>query len=569
MFTSAELIEALHRRQRRSLRPLPAAGEYPPGWRAWFAALRERMGTIRGATAEAMVALLAGRELRLPPPRMPALNDWQAFATLWRQQWHPASSEDRGVRIAALAIALLSQLFIAIFLLWLAYARYGGEPEPPRGEDVVQVEFIGDGTPEDQGGGAASGPAPEPAAADAPAASGGAAVAARPSTSQTSTRRITEVALAPSAPIAPSRVEPALVPPEAPATSAQPVQVTEAPPVEDAPFVLPPPTPRVVDLPRAAVKVPELAQQARDIEMVEVPTAPTTRREVRVPTASVTVPELDTRVETLPAPPQPLAGAAVVAREATLPRAEITVPGLAVEPGALPMGSRRSAEADGQGQGQAPGSGETASLGTAADAGSQGAGADGNAARAGGTAVAGTGGGQAAGTNRGAGSDPLAPPGAWPGARPGDDWGLSDRYQAGGQAGSGLFDENGRPRLPPEVKPEAGGGLPPGTVTADIEDLDREGTWLKRPPIGYDPTRFDRYWLPGGNLLEEWVRRGIKEVTVRIPGTTKNIHCVVSLLALGGACGVDDPDMQDQEAEARPPPDIPWKPELQDDQDAL
>jgi hypothetical protein len=183
--------------------------------------------------------------------------------------------------------------------------------------------------------------------------------------------------------------------------------------------------------------------------------------------------------------------------------------------------------------------------------------------------VAGTGGGQATGDNPGAGAESGAPPGAWATARAGDDWGLSDRHVPGGQAGSGWFDENGRPRLPPGVKPEAGGGLPPGTVTADIQDLDREGTWLKRPPVGYDPTRFDRYWLPGGNLLEEWVRRGIREVTIHIPGTGKDIHCVVSLLALGGACGVDDPDMQDQEAEARPPPDIPWKPELQENQGAL
>ena len=128
MFTPADLIEALQRRQRWSLRPRYAPGEFPPGWRAWFDALRERMGTIRGATADAIVALLVQRELRRAPPRMPALNDWQAFTTLWRQQWQPASADERGQRIAAMAISLLAQLGFAVFFLWLAYARYGGPP---------------------------------------------------------------------------------------------------------------------------------------------------------------------------------------------------------------------------------------------------------------------------------------------------------------------------------------------------------------------------------------------------------------------------------------------------------
>jgi hypothetical protein len=44
---------------------------------------------------------------------------------------------------------------------------------------------------------------------------------------------------------------------------------------------------------------------------------------------------------------------------------------------------------------------------------------------------------------------------------------------------------------------------------------------------------------------------------------------VVSILQLGGGCYVTDPNLTDQEATARPPPDIPWKPELQEDQDSL
>ena len=44
---------------------------------------------------------------------------------------------------------------------------------------------------------------------------------------------------------------------------------------------------------------------------------------------------------------------------------------------------------------------------------------------------------------------------------------------------------------------------------------------------------------------------------------------MVSLLQLGGGCGIEDPNLQDQEAEFRKPPDVPFKPELQEDQGAL
>ena len=104
------------------------------------------------------------------------LSDWQAFTTLWRQQWMPASEDGRGQRIAALAITMLLELLLLIALLWLGYARWGGAPPPP-GEEVVQVEFIGIGTPEEQGGGAPTGPEPQPQAAASSAPSSAAATA--------------------------------------------------------------------------------------------------------------------------------------------------------------------------------------------------------------------------------------------------------------------------------------------------------------------------------------------------------------------------------------------------------
>ena len=92
---------------------------------------------------------------------------------------------------------------------------------------------------------------------------------------------------------------------------------------------------------------------------------------------------------------------------------------------------------------------------------------------------------------------------------------------------------------------------------------------MRRPPYDYQPTRFDRFWVPTGSLLEEWVRRGIKQMTIPIPGTSKEIVCVVSILQLGGGCMLNDPDINDQPSSGRPAPEVPFKPELQEDQDSL
>ena len=559
-FSSAELIEALRRRARRSLRPERPPGEFPPGWRDWFAWLGERMGVVTGASSEAIVAILVQRELVPAPRRSGGLSRWQAFTTLWRQQWHPPGPEGRRERIIAYAITLVVQLLFSLFLLWLAYARFGGEPLP-LGEDVVQVEFIGQGTPRDQGGGAASAPAARPAvsppaqaahrAAPAPATPSPAvpanAQAARPDTEPT--------------PAEPTRTTPNVSP-------AQPLQVTQTP-QPDSSFVLPAPVPRAVSIPQRQVVVPELRESPRAIEVVEVEvpapaTAPVRQIRPRLPDARVEVPQLQAQVEALPSPLPPLPDA--TARQPQLPQAQVRVPGVQAtiaslpSPSLSPAGTSSAAQAEDAGRAPAATSGTASSPGNTPGA---------TAAQAGGPPSTGSG-AQANPAGDGAGPKPAARPGAWSTAQAGDDWGLSDRNRPGGQSGKpGLFDENGRPRLPPGNRPQAGGGLPPGMVEDNIADLDRAGTWLKRPPINYTPTRFDKFWVPSESLLENWVRRNIREVAIPIPGSSKKIHCVVSLLQLGGACGIDDPNMQDQEATARPPPDIPFKPELQEDQGAL
>jgi hypothetical protein len=570
VFTSAELIEALRRRARRSLRPETPPGEFPPGWRAWFLVMRERVGAVTGASADAIVALLALRAPRLPPPRLPQLNSPQAFAALWRQQWLPASRDDRAQRIAAFAIALVLQVFFSILLLWLAYARFGGEPPARQGEEVVQVEFIGEGTPQEQGGGAPAGPVAAPAAA----------ASAKPSASASaSARAAARAARTAAAQPAPQGEAPS---PPAPATpqQVQPLQVSESASPQPA-FALPPPSEREVAVPQAQVRVPQLAQAPEALRAVEMPSPLPAKQVVpKLPGAHVAVPALQSSVEALPAPAQLLQG--VAQRAANVRAAQVRVPALGASPESLPSpapplpgvsersvalpqakigvpGLRAQAEAlpgtVGAGAEPAPSTGASAS----------GSAASGAAAVAGGAAAV-SGGASTANTGAGAGPKTNAAPGAWSTARLGDDWGASDRNRPGAQSGTaGLFDENGRPRLAPGTSAAAGVGLPPGMIEEDIQDLDRAGTWLKRKnPLPYEATVFDRYWLPGETLLEEWVRRGVREVQIRIPGTTKKIHCVVSLLQLGGGCGIDDPDMQDQEAEARKPPDVPYKPELQD-----
>src|SRR3546814_2050905 len=78
--------------------------------------MKVRTGAVTGATAEAIVAIFLAREPRLPPRALAVLNRWQAFNVLWRQQWHPASEDERGTRIVAIVVSLVAHLFFAVFL---------------------------------------------------------------------------------------------------------------------------------------------------------------------------------------------------------------------------------------------------------------------------------------------------------------------------------------------------------------------------------------------------------------------------------------------------------------------
>jgi hypothetical protein len=540
VFSSAELIEALRKRARRSLRPERPPGEFPPGWQAWFASIGERLGAITGATNDAIVAIFLQRELVAPPRRVGELNRWQAFATLWRQQWQPPAQEDRAVRIAAYAITFILHLLLFLILLWLASVRFVGNSAPP-GEEVVQVEYIGTGTPEDTGGGPPSGEPVQPVAAASAAAS-----AAPASASASPASAATEM------PQPPATQEPAQ--PQPPA-AAQPLQVTEVP-VPDAPFVLTPPNPLVVDVPRPVLETPELQSPTQVVDIVE--TQPAVQAiKPQLPQVAITVPQLQQQAaEVILREPLPRVQAQA------LPQPSIQAPTQSL-PNLRDVPMPAAASATAAATTPAPGSASVSKP-------TQGAAPNASAAKPGGTPApsAGT---QPGTTASGSGKTPASKPGAFPTPQRGDDWGASTRNRPGGNTGKqpGLFNADGSPRLPPGVRPTPGGGSPPGTIEQDIANLDRAGTWLRRAPNDFEPTSFDKYWAPNETLLAEWVRKNIREVSIPIPGTTKKLRCVVSLLQLGGGCGISDPNMQDQEAVARPPPDIPFKPELQEDQDAL
>ncbi|WP_027073288.1 hypothetical protein [Luteimonas sp. J29] len=544
MFSSGELVEATLRlmRRGRSIRPPRPPGEYPPGWEAWF---REDATRARGSRLPVgeLVSVMLAREPvhRTGYVRFGRLG---AFLRLWRQDWREGPVADRGTRRLSLVASVLLHVLWLQLLVWLTLARFPGEADADRlGEDVIQVEYIGEGTPQEDGGGARQAEQPQPAVAASASPAPAPAQARQP------------VARA-APPPPPAQVEP------------QPVQEQPPPPVAEQPLVVSEPVqpepefelvvPRIDARPTPQLPTPEITLPTPEIQVVEVPVAtpappvrPLPQREIAVP--DLAQPEVELAERELPAP-APVVELRAPSSQPAAP--ELRRDGPAIAERAIDL--RAPEPGEGAGEGSARQGEAAAGADAAADSGT-----------AGGTRTAGQG-ASPAGTTAGAGLDSTPRPGALPSPRRGDDWGDSDRNVPGGRAGSpsGLFDADGRPRLAGNAG-RAGGGLPPGTITEDYEKIDRMGTWLKRPPIGYEPTTFDRFWVPHETLLEEWVRRSIKEVLIPIPGTGKRIRCTVAMLMLGGACGISDPNMVDVDADSTAPPDVPFKRDLHEDPDSL
>lgn len=549
MLTAAALIQAIQRRMQlvapHRQRP---PGEFPPGWQGWFASLHERVGAVSGATAQSLVDVFLQRPLATPPRRGLLLNRWQAFATLWRQQWQPPPREDRKLRWFAGTVSVLWHLFFSGLLLWLMLLQYLADRPPPRGEDVVQVEFIGAGTPDKVDGG----PAPAETSDADTAAATEAATAATGASAPTPTTAVSAASVSPTldAPLA-DVAQRDIPEPQLPAPSVQqPVTVSEPVPGEPTVFVLPATTPRVTDTP---AMTPRLVAQIKPVQALEVP-EPLQPINRELPSRDLVARPIPSRVpdvaaREVPAPLQRAPVRELPQREIAQPQLRATTPQVRTADIPAPRGpvatAARSARLP-----STPAAANTTASPAATSATSRP--------------------GVAAATTTGAGPKPVPAPGGRPTPSKADDWGDSTRNRPGGQRGvpAGAYNSDGSVRLA-ETPGSASPGLPPGTIDDRLINLDRAGTWLKRKPNDYQPTTLDNYWRPNESLFEEWVRKSITTVRIPIPGTNKHIVCMTVLLALGGGCGISDSNLNDQPATARPPPDIPFKPALQEDNGSI
>ena len=493
----------------------------PYGWGLWLRALKERLGAIPREAADAMVAHLAERPLPVFPQGPRGLNRWQSFRSMFYQDWDPPLREERRLRWFAGGLSLLMHLMFVVLLVLLAMINV---PLPPMAEEEtrVQVEFMGQGTPDEEGGGP---PAPESEAAAA-------------SSPQPASRASTSAVASDAAP--PSAVPQEAVAVPAPPTAQQNVQVTEVP-VPIRAFVLPPATVRVPEINQPQVRIREIGVPTREVTVVQAPPAQRElpQREVAVP--QLAQPEQEVRQREIASPlPQ--------IRTAQVPTRDIAVPDLRA-----PAQTVRQVEIATPNRGTASVSSDAA---TSRDTES------GQSARAAstrqGTQPAATASGSAAMGNR---------PGAVRTPTRGDDWGDSTRNSPGQPAGGaragdgpGLFNADGSVKVPGNATGDASRPGAPGSKQQQRADADRASKWLERPEFPYEPTMFDKYWRPTSeSMLAEWVRRSIREVEIKIPGTNKRVRCVVSVLQAGGACGLFDPNLNNQPATARPPPDIPIK----------
>jgi len=513
----------------------------PYGWGLWLRALPERLGVISREKSERIVSDLVARPPRPPGAIAPALGFWRGLRSLFYQDWDPPPREERGIRWLAGFTSLLMHLLFVLLLIWVAVVRLPPVPSDAGDSSRVQVEFVGRGTPEEAGGGA-----PQATASPAAAASGGEAASQDASTAPTP-RRMPEIVppsptLATETPQVREREisEPA---PRAP----QPVQVTETPEPTRA-YVLPTPTLQRDPITAPTLTPREMSVPQREITVLETPAVPRVNPEPGMVAPQLSRPVPQVREREVAAPLPQVRTAEVPTRVAPIRDLQRPAPGVREREIAAPTSATTT--------------GTATSTSTPATTVSRDSGAGSEAAPR--TTTSGV---QPGATRAGPAQADRS--GGWATPQRGDDWGASQRNVAGDSGANagqkpGLFNADGSVRIPQG----AGGG---GPATADRgapgggndqwtrEKIDTSGTWLQRPPYDYEPTSFDKYWVPNESLLAEWVRRNIREAVIPIPGTNKKIRCVVSVLQLGGGCGLFDPNLNEQPASARPPPEIPTK----------
>ena len=529
MATREELIALLSSR-RRGLSIRPVAVGPTPAWQQWLDD-DARLPTSRSSAPTDLIAAMALKPLRALPGRHVPEGRWARLRGLFRQGWGTEREEPRKLRYGASASSVIFNVVFAVLLVWLVYLRFLAVQTPE--EETVRTRITGFGTIADAGGGEAA------ADGDVQPQSGSAAPSRGAPSEPSATASTTAASADTQSDAVDSQVE---------AAAEQPLQVTESS-AEPEGFQLPP--------------TREVAIQSREMPAVQtravpsesdIPQALPQVRSVDVQTReqAMRVPEIRTPTRELPTAPDPA------------PQVRIR------EIAARPLGAEvRVAETSTRALPSAPASVEASSAQTASATGQAGRtpsttkpglpGATGQASRPGQQAAA-----------AGVGQAPKAADTGWSSARRNDDWGLGDRNRAGassggdrgnpaGQGGSGLFDSEGRPRLADDsFKPR-------------FPDPYKEGNWLKRPSLGYRGTIFDGIWRPPETLLQEWIRKGIKSFDIPLPGGKVRIRCVVSILQAGGGCGpvAGKEGVHDQPARARAAPDVPFKPELFDNQGDL
>ncbi|WP_075677287.1 hypothetical protein [Stenotrophomonas sp. TD3] len=575
-----QLIDLLLARQQpRAV--LEKTTRLPYGWALW---LRSLGPLPRPFHARDVIAVFLPRPLPGPPGQSPRLSPWQALRRLFWQDWDAAPRDQRWMRWTSALVSALLHLLFFMLLLWVAVIRTTAPDEEGAEGERVQVEFVGRATQEgggDQPGaeaaaaaaagrvatgqeaGAATAPAPRPVAAEAaassPASAPTASVPPPPAEAEPA-----PVAAPPPSPVQATEVAQAstdfVVPPvSVPRTEVSVVPRDSTPSVRERSVqpVQAPPTPSQVRTPELAVRTPQVRDiqvREREVSTVDAPVAPQPLRsaemQVRVPQQDVQVREREVQAV---ADPQvrmaAVAGREPAVRAPTGRDVQVREREVASAPVTAPASSSGSATA-------AP---ATAAQGSATQASSS------------------TRPSASSNTPANAGARPAPDPGNWATPAKGDDWGSSSRNRDGASSGarqastagkgSGLFNADGSVRVPGrEGDGHAERGAPGGANDGwSKERIAQSGTWLKRPPYDYTPTSFDKYWVPQESLLAEWVRKGVKAMEIPLPGTNTRISCVISILQAGGGCGLTNPNMQDQPAVARPPPDIPFKKELQED----
>jgi hypothetical protein len=109
-----------------------------------------------------------------------------------------------------------------------------------------------------------------------------------------------------------------------------------------------------------------------------------------------------------------------------------------------------------------------------------------------------------------------------------------------------LYGADGRLRVPDDMLEQIDRKFGDKRVFSyQIPRMDDGRKLMERPPpVIYESTRFEQYWKPDRGLLDDllatMVEKTTREIRVPVPGSSgsSTMVCRISLLALGGGCGV-------------------------------